>query len=44
VRVVRRIGQEAFEIRAVSPGNEEYVTRNRHLIRVQGLYYPSMGF
>jgi ATP-binding cassette, subfamily B, multidrug efflux pump len=44
VRVVRAYRQEAFEIERFRRANEEYVARNRHLIRVQGLYYPSMGF
>jgi ATP-binding cassette, subfamily B, multidrug efflux pump len=44
VRVVRAYRQEAAEIDRFRRANEEYVARNRHLIRVQGLYYPSMGF
>ena len=44
VRVVRAYCQEAFEIERFRRANEEYVARNRGLIRVQGLYYPSMGF
>ncbi len=44
VRVVRAYRQEAFEIDRFRRANEEYVARNRGLIRVQGLYYPSMGF
>jgi ATP-binding cassette subfamily B protein len=44
VRVVRAYRQEAFEIERFRRANEEYVARNRGLIVVQGLYYPSMGF
>ena len=44
VRVVRAYRQEEFEIERFRRANEEYVFRNRGLIRVQGLYYPSMGF
>ena len=44
VRVVRAYGQEAFEIERFRRANEEYVARNKGLIRVQGMYYPSMGF
>lgn len=43
VRVVRAYGQEAFEISRFRTANEEYVTRNRALIRLQGFYFPSMG-
>ena len=43
VRVVRAYGQEAFEIARFRAANEEYVTRNRALIRLQGFYFPSMG-
>jgi len=43
VRVVRAYGQEAFEIERFRRANEEYVVRNRALIRLQGMYYPSMG-
>ena len=44
VRVVRAYRQEAFEIERFRLANEEYVRRNRGLIRVQAMYYPSMGF
>jgi ATP-binding cassette subfamily B protein len=44
VRVVRAYGQEAFEIDRFRAANQEYLNRNRALIRVQGVYYPSMGF
>ena len=43
VRVVRAYGQEAFEIARFRTANEEYVSRNRALIRLQGFYFPSMG-
>ena len=43
VRVVRAYGQEAFEIERFRDANEEYVRRNRALIRVQGAFFPSMG-
>jgi ATP-binding cassette, subfamily B, multidrug efflux pump len=43
VRVVRAYGQEAFEIARFRAANEEYVNRNRALIRLQGFYFPSMG-
>lgn len=43
VRVVRAYGQEAFEIERFRVANEEYVHRNRALIRLQGFYFPSMG-
>jgi ATP-binding cassette subfamily B multidrug efflux pump len=41
VRVVRAYGQERFEIERAA--NEEYIVRNRALIRLQGMYFPSMG-
>jgi ATP-binding cassette subfamily B protein len=44
VRVVRAYRQESFEIDRFREANDEYVRRNRGLIRLQGLYYPSMGF
>jgi ATP-binding cassette subfamily B multidrug efflux pump len=44
VRVVRAYSQEAHEIDRFRAANEEYVTRNRALIRLQGLFYPSMTF
>jgi ATP-binding cassette, subfamily B, multidrug efflux pump len=43
VRVVRAYGQEAFEIARFRAANEEFVRRNRALIRLQGFYFPSMG-
>src|SRR5690606_15790716 len=44
VRVVRAYGQEAHEIERFRAANEEYVSRNKVLIRLQGLFYPSMTF
>jgi ATP-binding cassette subfamily B protein len=43
VRVVRAYGQEPAEIERFRRANEEYVRRNKALIRLQGMYYPSMG-
>ena len=43
VRVVRAYRQEAFEIERFRVANEEYLIRNRTLIRLQGIYNPSMG-
>src|SRR4030095_3330587 len=43
VRVVRAYRQENAEVERFRRANEEYVTRNRGLIRLQGMYYPSMG-
>jgi ATP-binding cassette subfamily B multidrug efflux pump len=42
VRVVRAYNQEPHEIERFSAANQEYVRRNRVLIRLQGLFYPSM--
>ncbi|MEO7273514.1 MAG: ABC transporter ATP-binding protein [Vicinamibacterales bacterium] len=42
IRVVRAYGQEAHEIARFREANAEYVRRNRVLIRLQGLFYPSM--
>ena len=44
VRVVRAYSQEPHEIERFRTVNEEYVTRNKVLIRLQGLFYPSMTF
>jgi ATP-binding cassette, subfamily B, multidrug efflux pump len=44
VRVVRAYTQESHEIERFRAANEEYVRRNRMLIRLQGLFYPSMTF
>jgi ATP-binding cassette subfamily B multidrug efflux pump len=42
VRVVRAYNQEAHEIARFQAANLEYVRRNRVLIRLQGMFYPSM--
>src|SRR5512142_948931 len=42
VRVVRAYRQEAHETERFRKSNEEYVRRNRVLIRLQGGFYPSM--
>lgn len=42
VRVVRAYGQEAHEIERFHTANQEYVRRNTLLIRLQGLFYPSL--
>ena len=44
VRVIRAYGQEPHEIERFRAANEEYVGRSRVLIRLQGLFYPSMTF
>ena len=43
VRVVRAYGQEQAELERFRVSNEEYVERNKRLIRLQGAFYPSMG-
>jgi ATP-binding cassette subfamily B protein len=43
VRVVRAYGQETFEISRFRAANDEFIQRNRALIRLQGFYFPSMG-
>jgi ATP-binding cassette subfamily B protein len=43
VRVVRAYGQEPFEIDRFERANAEYLRRNRHLILVQGFFFPSMS-
>jgi len=42
VRVVRAYNQEPHELARFRAANDEYVRRNRGLIRLQGLFYPSM--
>jgi ATP-binding cassette subfamily B protein len=42
VRVVRAYRQAGAEIGRFRAANEEYVARNRGLIRLQGLFFPSM--
>jgi len=44
VRVVRAYGQEAYEEARFRSANQEYVERSRGLIRLQGLFYPSLTF
>jgi ATP-binding cassette, subfamily B, multidrug efflux pump len=44
VRVVRAYRQEAHEVARFRKANEEYLRRNRVLIRLQGAFYPSMTF
>ena len=43
VRVVRAYRQEATELGRFRDANHEYVRRNLGLIRLQGLFYPSLG-
>ncbi|HEU5258831.1 MAG TPA: ABC transporter ATP-binding protein [Vicinamibacterales bacterium] len=43
VRVVRAYRQEGFEIERFRAANEEYLQRNRKLIRVEGAFFPIMG-
>ncbi len=42
VRVVRAYNQEPHEMARFTAANDEYVRRNRVLIRLQGMFYPSM--
>jgi ATP-binding cassette, subfamily B, multidrug efflux pump len=42
VRVVRAYRQEAHESERFRRANDEYLRRNRVLIRLQGAFYPSM--
>jgi ATP-binding cassette subfamily B protein len=42
VRVVRAYNQEPHELARFRAANDEYIRRNRVLIRLQGLFYPSM--
>ncbi len=42
VRVVRAYNQEPHELERFRAANAEYVRRNRVLIRLQGMFYPSM--
>ena len=44
VRVVRAYGREAVELERFRCANQEYVERNRRLIQLQGLFYPSLAF
>ena len=43
VRVVRAYRQEGFEIQRFRSANDEYLRRNRKLIRVEGAFFPIMG-
>jgi ATP-binding cassette subfamily B protein len=43
VRVVRAYAQEAAELARFAAANEEFVRRNRALIRLQGLFFPSLA-
>ena len=43
VRVVRAYCQEPFELERFRAANTEYLRRNRGLIAVQGMYFPTMG-
>jgi ATP-binding cassette subfamily B protein len=43
VRVVRAYRQETAELERFAAANREYVRRNLVLIRLQGLFYPSLG-
>jgi ATP-binding cassette subfamily B protein len=43
VRVLRAYRQEHYEIERFRAANEEYVRRNRKLIRVEGAFFPIMG-
>ena len=44
VRVVRAYGREEVELERFRCSNQEYVERNRRLIQLQGLFYPSLAF
>jgi ATP-binding cassette subfamily B multidrug efflux pump len=44
VRVVRAYRQEPAEIARFRAANEIYLARNRALIRLQGMFFPSMTF
>jgi len=44
VRVVRAYRQEAAELARFAAANREYVRRNLVLIRLQGMFYPSLSF
>jgi ATP-binding cassette subfamily B protein len=44
VRVVRAYRQEAAELERFRRANEEYLRRNRRLVVLQGLFFPSMSF
>ena len=42
VRVVRAYSQERHELERFRAANQEFIRRNRVLIRLQGLFFPSM--
>jgi ATP-binding cassette subfamily B protein len=44
VRVVRAYRQEQHELERFRASNIEYLRRNRRLIVLQGLFFPSLGF
>ena len=44
VRVVRAYGREDVELERFRRANQEYVERNRLLIQLQGVFYPSLAF
>jgi ATP-binding cassette subfamily B protein len=44
VRVVRAYRQEEAELARFRLANEEFLRRNRRLIQLQGLFYPSLTF
>jgi ATP-binding cassette subfamily B multidrug efflux pump len=44
VRVVRAYRQEGHELARFRAANEEYLRRNRRLVTLQGLFFPSMSF
>jgi ATP-binding cassette, subfamily B, multidrug efflux pump len=43
VRVVRAYGQEPAEIERFRQSNEDYVSHNRRLSRLQGAFFPTMS-
>ena len=43
-RVVRAYAQEAHEEARFALANEEYVARNRQLVRISGILHPGIGF
>ena len=43
VRVIRAYSQEQPELERFADTNHEYVVRNRRLIQLQGMFFPSMG-
>jgi ATP-binding cassette subfamily B multidrug efflux pump len=44
VRVVRAYRQEAAELARFRAANQEFLRRNTRLIRLQGMFYPSLTF